>query len=152
MPSKRNINKWKIKQFEWKKKYITETNNNNNIEKEDIIIEKAQIEKDEDDIRLALERIQKTINDLDEEKKEIYREKLNIMKIYQDLKNNEYKLNNQKLKMDIQRGKIQKGFNTMDNLQYNYKLNRSNLKIFIWIMIIIMKFVLMDYTIIIKKC
>lgn len=151
MPSKRNINKWKIKQFEWKKKYITETNNNNNIEKEDIIIEKAQIEKDEDDIRLALERIQKTINDLDEEKKEIYREKLNIMKIYQDLKNNEYKLNNQKQKMDIQRRKIQKGFNTMDNLQYNYKLNRSNLKILIWIMIIIMKFILMDYTIIIKK-
>ena len=53
------------------------------------------------------------------------------MKIYQDLKNNEYKLNNQKLKMDIQRGKIQKGINTMDNLQYNYKLNRSNLKILI---------------------
>ena len=110
--SKRNI-------IEDKKKYILQMNENNRKEKEEIMLEKQKLEKDKNDIKIALERIQIIINNLNEEKRKIDIEKINTMKIYQELENRKAQLIHQKQKLNYQNYNINENVESGNKFTFN---------------------------------
>ena len=85
-----------------------------------------EIKNNYDDIKIALGRIQSIINNLNNEKRELNKEKITLMKMYQELENKKKLLNMAKQKINYQRINIKNGFNSMNNLNFKYRFNDYN--------------------------
>ena len=110
----------KRKIIEDKKKYIFQKNENNKKESEDINLEKQKLENDKNDIKIAFDRIQSTINNLNEERRKVDLEKINIMKKYQELENKRTTMMNQKESLYYKKNNIDMNVKAVDNFNFNY--------------------------------
>ena len=110
----------KRKIIEDKKKYIFQKNENNKKESEDINLEKQKLENDKNDIKIAFDRIQSTINNLNEERRKVDLEKINIMKKYQELENKRATMMNQKESLYYKKNNIDMNVKAVDNFNFNY--------------------------------
>lgn len=116
----------KMHSFNDKNNYILSSNENSNKEKEDLILERRELEKDKEDVRIALKRIQIEIDKLNQEKKEAKKEKLNILKLEEEVRVKLNKLNEKKEKIKNQTNNIQSKLGRMGNPQLTYLNNDVN--------------------------
>ena len=85
------------------------------------------MENDKKDIKIAYDRIQSTINNLNEERRKIDLEKINIMKRYQELENKKTALMNEKQNLNYAKTNIDLNVKAVDNMKSNYVMPNNNI-------------------------
>ena len=85
------------------------------------------MENDKKDIKIAYDRIQSTINNLNEERRKIDLEKINIMKRYQELENKKTALMNEKQNLNYAKTNIDLNVKAVDNMKTNYVMPNNNI-------------------------
>ena len=85
------------------------------------------MENDKKDIKIAYDRIQSTINNLNEERRKIDLEKINIMKRYQELENKKTALMNEKQNLNYAKTNMDLNVKAVDNMKSNYVMPNNNI-------------------------
>ena len=85
------------------------------------------MENDKKDIKIAYDRIQSTINNLNEERRKIDLEKINIMKKYQELENKKTALMNEKQNLNYAKTNMDLNVKAVDNMKTNYVMPNNNI-------------------------
>ena len=85
------------------------------------------MENDKKDIKIAYDRIQSTINNLNEERRKIDLEKINIMKKYQELENKKTALMNEKQNLNYAKTNMDLNVKAVDNMKSNYVMPNNNI-------------------------